>query len=163
MSIRRARPRPRHSRFVTVGLATLASCAAVAVTASPADASILSPGKSITLKDGIVTARCSMSVQSVDASGLTENVRIGLSAQPTYLTGYFDNTFTAVSCSVVTPTADPQYPTYLANYTIQKNGPTIPSTSNVATIPVSTPLQLCAFALVVLKDGSIHSFVQQCV
>jgi hypothetical protein len=37
---------------------------AAGVAAGPADASILSPGKSVTLKDAIVTARCSMSVQS---------------------------------------------------------------------------------------------------
>lgn len=150
------------SRSAGVGLAVVIACSALGVTAVPADASILSPGKAISLKDAIVTARCSMSVQSVSASGTSESVKIGLSAQPTYLSGYLNNVFTGITCSVATPSGDPQNPTYLASYAIQKNSPIIPSTSNVVTIALTTPLLLCASAVVVLKDGTVHFLGQQC-
>lgn len=145
--------RPARKRAVVVGL--LAALVSALIPAAAAQAALGQPGKKITMKNADVSGHCSLTTLSVDYDNGTERVKIGLQAQPTFLSGYSRNASTAVVCWVQVNNPDPNgLPIIPVTFFIHRDAPTVPATSEVVTIPFDFPLTLCGYAVTVLKSGS---------
>jgi hypothetical protein len=138
-------PRRRTRRIHQV-VAVLAAFVAIIALPGAANAS---GAKTARTSDPNVVAKCGLEVTSVNPGTGKETLKLSAQAQPTALSGYANNVFTVVDCSVLNGTGQTQ----LADFTVSKNGPVIVTTTTTAVIDTQTPLELCVSAAVVLKNG----------
>jgi hypothetical protein len=150
MAQHKARSR-RSSVVVALVIAACASLFLTIVGSSSADAALypVAPGKSVTPKNSVVTGKCNMTVQAVNASTGQVTIRLAAQAKPTSLLGYGTNAYTQIFCTVYDINSNP-----VATHNPYRNGPTVPNTGTENAVPFSSQYFVCGQAFVKLNNGN---------
>jgi hypothetical protein len=141
----------RASAVTALFFAAVAALFAAMVGQSSAGAATLAPppGKSVTMKNADVLAKCSFTVNKVNPSDGTIVAKVAAQAQPASLFGYFNNVYTQVFCSVSDPIGN-----VLTKFNPIANGGVLPAQSETPVLPYSSSYIVCGQALVKKNNGS---------
>ena len=144
-----ARHAARSPRAYARTAGVLGSGIALFVLVGAGSAAALGPAITVQPRNADVQSRCSLTINSYNASTLTASTRLAAWAQPATLAGYATNTYTQVFCKVYGNAGN-----LLLQYSPYKNGPTVQTTSISAVIPYSSSYTVCGQAYVKKTGGT---------
>ena len=137
---------------VALGTGTVLALGPVAVT-SPADATLLQPGKTVKTTTANLISQCTAEVQGVDASGLL-TVKVTASTKPAKLSGYFDHVVSYVSCQLTDNLGHNFFKEQV------KNGASITWSTKISW--PTTDFKVCVTGSAIMRDGFLVSTATVC-
>jgi hypothetical protein len=139
------------ARSPRAALLVVTAALAAPLLIQPSAGAVTAPGLSALAKNGDVIARCNFTLQSVNPSDGTAQVRLAANAQPASLLGYATNAYTQVFCAVL---GGDQTGPVLTRFDPFANGPVVPTTSETPVIDLYAGYTLCAVGYVKKNSGA---------
>jgi hypothetical protein len=156
------RTSPGRGRRRILALATTMVAAAGLLVAVPASTQAATPPlpapKTVKVSNSDFQAQCKANFTGYDAGFGMFKVSLGVEAGPSGLGGYFNNVYTAVTCSLNGNT----FGRTEAKLMVSTNGSYIPETDKPYLVNVDTSYTLCIQASVKLRNGNTSGPLISC-
>lgn len=152
------RARSLRASAIKGALMTAVIALLLAIVGTNSAGAVVAAGKTVQVKNSVVTGKCGFTFKSVNPSDNSAIIRLAAQAKPTSLAGYGTNAYTQTFCSVYTD-ADGQ----VAAYNPFVNGPVLSNSAVRFSVPWRDSYTLCAWSFVKLNDGSTSTTSFNCV